>query len=70
MSDFKLLMKDLVQQDTNKLYEIFILHKKSLFNLRFQLQLGELKSTEKISLVKKNIARIKTELNKRSKLGA
>lgn len=39
--------------------------KRELFNLRFQKTLGELSNTGRFSEVKKNIARLKTELNKR-----
>ncbi len=40
-------------------------HKKELFNLRFQAVLGDLKNAVKPRMVRKNIARIKTELSAR-----
>lgn len=43
--------------------------KKELFNLRFQKVLGELKNTSRFSVVKKDIARIKTEITKRLNSG-
>lgn len=48
-----------------KLREKIISLKKELFNLRFQKTLGELKDTSAFSKVRKNIARVKTELIKR-----
>jgi len=48
-----------------KLTEKFNLLKKELFNLRFQKTLGELSNTSRFSKVRKNIARLNTELNKR-----
>jgi large subunit ribosomal protein L29 len=36
-----------------------------LFNLRFQLATGQLDNTGRINLVKKNIARLQTELRSR-----
>ncbi len=41
--------------------------KKELFNLRFQKTLGELKNTSRFNEVKKNIARLNTEITKRNK---
>jgi large subunit ribosomal protein L29 len=41
--------------------------KKELFNLRCQKVMGEVTDTSRFSKVKKNVARIKTELTKRSK---
>ena len=57
------------KQTTKKLNEQVTLLKKELFNLRFQQTLGELKNTSRFAIVKKDIARIKTELTKRSKMG-
>ncbi|MDN5343349.1 50S ribosomal protein L29 [Oceanotoga sp. DSM 15011] len=39
--------------------------KKKLFELRFQLEMGQLKNTATIKQVKKDIARIKTILRER-----
>jgi len=39
--------------------------KKELFNLRFQKTLGELTNTSRFAKVRKDIARLYTELNKR-----
>ena len=39
---------------------------KELFNLRFQLHTGHLENTVRISEVKKDIARVKTELRAKS----
>lgn len=40
--------------------------KEELFNLKFQLSLGQLANTAKIKEVRRNIARIKTILNERT----
>lgn len=50
-----------VQQLQNKVSAL----KKELFNLRFQKTLGELKNTSRFSEVRKNIARVNTELTAR-----
>jgi len=44
--------------------------KKELFNLRFQKTLGELTNTSRFAKVRKNIARVETELTRRRKVGA
>lgn len=41
--------------------------KEELFNLRFQLSIGQLENTARIKLVKKDIARIETILREREK---
>jgi len=69
MNKNKLLIKDLVNQSSDKLHDNLISLKKELFNLRFQQSLGELKVVSKFSQVKKNIARVKTELTRRLKIG-
>lgn len=40
-----------------------------LFNLRFQLAIGRLKNYSRIKQVRRNIARIKTEQNRRRRQG-
>ena len=40
-------------------------HKKELFNLRFQADLGDLQNAVRPRMVRKDIARIKTELSAR-----
>lgn len=66
MNDLKSLKNELSNNTIEELYKYLNLLKKELFNLRFQQTLGELKNTSRFSLVKKSIARIKTELTKRS----
>lgn len=61
--------KGVVGQTLEKLNEQLVLFKKELFNLRFQKKLGELKNTSRFPIVRKEIARIKTELVKRLNLG-
>jgi large subunit ribosomal protein L29 len=39
--------------------------KRELFNLRFQLATGQLENTARIKQVKKNVARVKTEIRAR-----
>lgn len=41
--------------------------KEELFNLRFQLSIGQLENTARIKAVKKDIARIETILREREK---
>lgn len=60
---------ELVGQTTEELIKNLCLFKKELLNLRFQKKLGELKNTSRFSVVKKNIARINTELKVRTKTG-
>lgn len=69
MNDLKSLRNELTSKAIEELYKHLNLLKKELFNLRFQQTLGELKNTSRFSLVKKSIARIKTELTKRSNSG-
>jgi large subunit ribosomal protein L29 len=65
MNDLRLSAKELVNQTKEELNKSLIFFKKELFNLRFQQTLGELKNTSRFALVRRNIARIKTELTKR-----
>lgn len=69
MNDLKSLRSELTSKTIADLFKHLNLLKKELFNLRFQQTLGELKNTSRFSLVKKSIARIKTELTKRSSSG-
>ena len=41
-----------------------------LFNLTFQNKVGQLSDTSRIRIVKKNIARVKTEINAKKIAGA
>lgn len=65
MSKSKKAHKNFSGQTIEKLKEQLVFFKKELFNLRFQKVLGELKNTSRFSEVRKNIARIYTELSKR-----
>jgi large subunit ribosomal protein L29 len=40
-----------------------------LFNLRFQLAIGQVKDPSRIRLLKRNVARMKTILNERTLVG-
>jgi large subunit ribosomal protein L29 len=66
MTNLKSLKKELAPKTIEELNKNLIFLKKELFNLRFQQTLGELKNTSRFSFVKKSIARINTELTKRS----
>lgn len=55
----------LVGLSVEKLVEKSAFLKKELFNLRFQKTLGELTNTSRFAKVRKDIARVNTELNKR-----
>ena len=61
--------KALAGRSKEKLIEALAFLKKELFNLRFQHSSGELKNTSTFSKVKKDIARIYTEINKRKIAG-
>ncbi|BBB57055.1 MAG: 50S ribosomal protein L29 [Rickettsiaceae bacterium] len=67
-SDYK--AKALLDLDNKKLEESLSFFKKELFNLRFQKTLGELTNTSRFAKVRKNIARVETELTRRRKVGA
>ena len=56
-NEIKKLTKDQANKNLKKL-------KKDIFNLRFQKSNGQLKSSAKISEVKREISKIKTYLNK------
>lgn len=57
--------KTLSEKSEEKLKESLGSLKKELFNLRFQKAFGELKNTSEFAKVRKNVARVKTELSKR-----
>ena len=67
MSKSKLEFKSetLASLSVEKLNEKSAFLKKELFNLRFQKKLGELSNTSRFAKVRKDIARVNTELNKR-----
>lgn len=69
MSKKKLDTKEVKGQTVEKLNEALSWFKKELFNLRFQQTMGELKNTSRFSVIRKEVARIKTELVKRLKSG-
>tara|TARA_B100000674_G_C37594091_1_gene802196 strand:- start:297 stop:494 length:198 start_codon:yes stop_codon:yes gene_type:complete len=50
--------------DVNKMKEEIINLKKTILNLNFQKSTGQLQKTSEISKNKKNIARLKMEINK------
>mgnify|MGYP006099759033 CR=1 FL=1 len=56
--------KEIKDLDNNALQNKLLQYKKEYFNLRFQKALKELSNTFRIRIVKKNIARIFTALNK------
>jgi large subunit ribosomal protein L29 len=70
MSDLDYKPRVLLDFDDKKLQDSLSLLKKELFNLRFQKTLGELTNTSRFSKVKKNVARVETELTRRRKVGA
>ncbi len=65
MSDKEFTSKALSGLSVEKLREKVVFLKKELFNLRFQKTLGELTNTTRFSRVRKDIARVNTELTKR-----
>ena len=56
--------EELRNLDNNALQIELLKYKKEYFNLRFQKVLGELKDTSRMKVVKKNVARMFTVLNK------
>jgi len=62
MNNLKLATKELQSKSLSELKNELLLLKKELFNLRFQQAAGELKNSSRFRIVKKNIARVKTEL--------
>ena len=70
MSDKEFTSKALSGLSVEKLREKVVFLKKELFNLRFQKTLGELTNTTRFSLVRKDIARVNTELTKRKAGGS
>ena len=54
---------ELRKQSEDKLKENLLAHKKELFNLRFQVANSVSIKTNRISVVRKTVARIKTLLN-------
>ncbi len=65
MSKVKNTTESLSDFDLKQLQDKINSLKKELFNLRFQKTLGELKNTSRFSEVRKNIARVNTELTAR-----
>lgn len=65
MSKVKNATESLSDFDVKQLQDKISSLKKELFNLRFQKTLGELKNTSRFSEVRKNIARVNTELTAR-----
>ena len=63
LSDLKAMSVDLLQDELLKL-------KKEQFNLRFQKATGQLENTARVTEVRKDIARIKTLQNERSRSAA
>jgi large subunit ribosomal protein L29 len=70
MSKEEFTSKALSEISVEKLTEKFSFLKKELFNLRFQKTLGELTNMSRFAKVRKDVARVKTELTKRRKAGA
>jgi len=65
MSKSEFTSKALADLSVEKLIEKSAFLKKELFNMRFQKTLGELTNTSRFAKVRKGIARVNTELNKR-----
>ncbi len=60
---------DLTKQSDDALAEALAEGKRELFNLRFQLATGQLESPARIPQVKKQVARINTEMRARQLAG-
>ena len=70
MSDLDYKATTLLGLDDKKLKDSLSFLKKELINLRFQKTLGELTNTSRFAKVKKDVARVETELTRRRKVGA
>ena len=57
--------KNIAGLSIEKINESISFLKKELFNLRFQKTMGELTNTSRFAKVRKDIARLNTELTKR-----
>ncbi len=68
MSNSKLKTTELQGKSISELKNELFLLKKELFNLRFQQVAGELKNFSRFCLVRKNVARVKTEIARRLKI--
>ena len=60
-------VKDLKAKSVAELNEELVAAKKELFNLRFQNATNQLDNTSRIKEVRRNIARIQTEITEASK---
>ena len=61
-NEFKSMIRELTSQELEtKIKEL----KEELFNLRFQLATGQLENTDRISQVRKSIARMNTVIRER-----
>ena len=60
-----MINKDVKNLDIKKIKEEIISLKKSLMNLNFQKSTGQLEKTADIKKTKKNIAKLKTQINKK-----
>lgn len=67
MSKTKLKRNDVSNLSDTELLNKIEFIKKELFNLRFQTLSGELKDTSNFKLLRRNVARLKTEANIRGK---
>ena len=59
-------LEELKTQSAEQLNEQLVEAKKELFNLRFQNATNQLENTGRISVVKKNIARIQTVITQKA----
>ena len=60
-------VEDLKAKSVNELSEDLVAAKKELFNLRFQLVVNQLENPSRIRTVKKEVAKILTEINSQKK---
>ena len=60
-------LAELKKLELDKLKDLIVTLRKESFNLRFQRTSGQLEKTSRITDVRKQIARIKTLINEKSK---
>lgn len=58
---------DIINQTVSELCDRLLWLKKELFNLRFQKTVGELTNTSRFRVIRRDVARVQTELVKRSR---
>lgn len=62
--------QELIEKTPEQLREQLLALKKEAFNLRFQQATGQLESTARVRVVRRDVARVKTILNQKAAAAA